>query len=92
MHFEPEKSSLNEPQPVFEDTLEDTRPKIIMHLPKRKRKTTEVEVGTATAKPCDQNATPLLRLSLDELKSLSQLSEAELKESLMKALEEKNPT
>jgi hypothetical protein len=71
---------------------DDTKPKIILHLPKKKSATTRNFVGSKIAPSSATTATPLSRLSLDELRLLSQLSEKDLKDSLLKALDEKNPT
>lgn len=107
--YEPTKKRLSE---SLEDTPEellgsDTRPKIILHMPKKK-KNANVQCGPpldahapppipsstslSTKTDCDTSVIPLLRLSKDELMLLSQLSEKDLKENLLKALEEKDPT
>lgn len=93
LHFEMERTNVDESQPVIEDSTEDIRPKIIMHFPKNRKNVTDTVVDAATSqKPYDEISTALLRLSTEELKFLSQLSETELKNSLFKALEKKNPT
>ena len=76
--------------PAEETAADDARPKIILHLPKKKSK--NMPAG-ARAPAADQScSTPLSRLPADELRVLSQLSEKDLKDSLLKALDEKNPT
>lgn len=68
---------------TLEDPADDSKPKIILHIPKKKVK---------NFRGSEQYSTPLSRLSLNELKHLADLSEKDLKDSLLKALEEKNPT
>lgn len=93
LHFETEPINVDESQPVIEDITEDIRPKIIMHLPKNRDNVTDTVVDVATSrKSYDEISIALLRLSTEELKFLSQLSETDLKNSLFKALEKKKTT
>lgn len=81
------RSTADQSGSAAEEMSDDSKPKIIMHLPKKKKQST-----TNTESCKDQDTTPLNRLSVNELLNLAQLSETELKESLLKAIAEKNPT
>lgn len=83
------RSAIDQSGQAHEDINDDSKPKIIMHLPKKKQQST---TNSETCPKTEQDSTPLNRLSVNELLSLAQLSETELKESLLKAIAEKNPT
>lgn len=94
---EPELRPYDDTSPVSDDY--DSKPKIILHLPKKKKNAKTqcsgaIDIAVPSNPACDSSSatSPLQRLSRDELMLLSQLSEKDLKENLLKALEEKDPT
>lgn len=73
-----------------------TKPKIVSYVPKKVTKSTETELvapkSSGSVIKLDSSQSPLDRLSKAELIALTQLTEAELKSKLFKALQSKEPT